>query len=453
MKLKNTHCALINQTYNGKCRPEENAIGVSLQERHSAQIMYFCQMLKSRLPQLEFVLLMASLMSIVALGIDALLPALDVIGTAVGSSGPVENQQIIIMIFLGLGMGPLIFGPISDSWGRKPAVILSFVFFILSSLICVYAQSMTAMLIGRVLQGVALSAPRTISIAMVRDVYSGNFMARIMSFITSIFILIPVIAPTLGKWILDSYNWQAIFYFQLAFAILVCIWFWRRQPETLADTNRIPFSRHLFSDGLVELLKFKRTMGFTLISGLITGSFLVYLSTAQQVFEDQYGLKEEFPYIFAGLAISIGLATFLNGTLVLKFGMEKLITISLFGYFAVSLVYMLLYFYGGNPPVEQLFVFFALQFFAVAIIFGNLRAIAMEPIGHIAGIGAAITGFISTMMSVPISTYIGGFVEDTALPLFIGFSICSLLAIAILYYLKIWVKEEAFQEVVKTKVF
>ncbi len=403
---------------------------------------YFCAMFRKRLPQLEFVLLMASLMSIVALGIDAILPALDVIGSAVGSTDPVKNQQIIIMIFLGLGIGPLIFGPISDSWGRKPTVIISFLFFIMASLICLYAQNMTVLLLGRVFQGIALSAPRTISIAMVRDVYSGNFMARIMSFITSIFIFIPIIAPTLGKWILDGYNWQAIFYFQLVFAIIICFWFWRRQPETLAEENRITFSSHLFKDGMIELLKYKRTMGFTVISGLITGSFLVYLSTAQQVFEDQYGLKEEFPYIFAGLALSIGLATFLNGTLVLKFGMEKLITVSLWGYLGISLLYLVIYYNAGNPPVSYLFLFFALQFFAVAFLFGNLRAIAMEPIGHIAGIGAAITGFISTLMSVPISTYIGGFVKDSAMPLFIGFSICALLAMAILYYLKIWVKEE-----------
>ena len=188
-------------------------------------------------------------------------------------------------------------------------------------------------------------------------------------------------------------------------------------------------------------------MGFTIISGFIVGSFLVYLSTAQQVFQEQYDLKEEFPYIFAGLAIAIGTSTFLNGTLVLKFGMEKMVTTFLLAYFGVSVLYVLLYFDGGNPPVEILLLFFGLQFFAIGFLFGNLRALAMEPIGHIAGIGAAITGFISTLMSVPISTFIGRYVDDTALPLFIGFSICSLLAIGILYYLKIWVKQEVTEAI------
>lgn len=394
---------------------------------------------------MEFVLLMASLMSVVALAIDALLPAMDIIGSAMGVTDPVDNQLLIIMIFLGLGAGPLIFGPISDSWGRKPIVYMGFALFMLASFICIYAPNMEVMIAGRILQGVALSAPRTISIAMVRDIYSGDFMARIMSFITVVFLLVPTVAPAMGKWILDSYHWQAIFYVQLIFAILISIWFWRRQPETLSEQDRIPFTKTIFNDGLKELFKYRRTTGFTLISGFIVGSFLVYLSTAQQIFQEQYDLKQEFPYIFAGLAIAIGASTFLNGTLVLRFGMEKMVTTFLLGYFGISVLYVLLYFNGGNPSVEVLLLFFGLQFFAIGFLFGNLRALAMEPIGHIAGIGAAITGFISTLMSVPISTFIGRFVTTTALPLFIGFSICSLLSIGILYYLKVRERRRVIQ--------
>lgn len=402
-------------------------------------------MFKKRIPQLEFIALMASLMAIVALAIDAVLPALDIIGLSVGVTSPIETQQLIIMIFLGLGVGPLIFGPISDSFGRKPVVYMGFALFIVASFICIYAQRFDVMIAGRILQGVALSAPRTISIAMVRDTYSGDFMARIMSFITVIFLLIPIIAPAMGKWILDAYNWQAIFYVQLLFTVLVGLWFWKRQPETLSEENTIPFSMGIFKDGFLELIKHKSTIGLTIISGFIVGSFLVYLSTAQQIFQYQYNLKDEFPYIFAGLAISIGTATFLNGTLVLRYGMEKIITISLVAFSAISLSYVALFSGTGNPSVEILLLFFALQFFAIGFLFGNLRALAMQPIGHIAGIGAAITGFISTLMSVPISTYIGKFVTDSALPIFIGFSICSVLSMAILFYLKTRLKQGSLQ--------
>jgi len=164
---------------------------------------------------------------------------------------------------------------------------------------------------------------------------------------------------------------------------------------------------------------------------------MVYLSTAQQIFQIQYDLKEQFPIIFAGIAIAIGSATFLNGTLVIKFGMEKMVTSSLIAFFGVSLIYIVLFNGTANPSIGVLLTFLGLQFFAIGFLFGNLRALAMEPIGHIAGIGAAITGFISTIMAVPISTFIGRFVSDTALPLFMGFLFCSTLSILILVFLKV----------------
>jgi len=393
-------------------------------------------MFKAKLSNIEFVTIMASLMAITALAIDAVLPALDIIGKAIGVVDAQDNQLIIIMIFLGLGVGPLIFGPISDSIGRKPLVYVGFGIFIIASMICIFSKSLEMMLFGRILQGIGLSSPRTISIAMVRDTYEGDYMARIMSFITTVFILVPVIAPAMGKFILDHYNWQAIFYVQLIFSVHVSIWFFRRQPETLSKEHKKKWTASIFKNGLKELIKHKNTLGYTVISGFITGSFLVYLSTAQQIFHEQYDLVEEFPLIFAALAITVGVATLSNGSLVLRFGMEKLITWSLILYFFTSLLYVILFYQTTNPSALILFLFCAVQFFAIGFLFGNLRAIAMQPVGHIAGIASAITGFVSTLMSIPISIYIGGFVKTSVLPMFIGFTICSLISIGILYALK-----------------
>lgn len=387
--------------------------------------------------QFEFVALMASLMSVVALAIDALLPALEIIGITIGTTEVVDNQLLITMIFLGLGFGPLIFGPLSDSLGRKPVVYMGFALFIVASFLCVNATSLEMMVIGRILQGIGLSAPRTISIAIIRDRYSGDYMARIMSFVTVVFILVPVIAPALGKFVLDYYNWHGIFYIQVGISILVSWWFWKRQPETLSTENKKIFSKKGFLGEFKELIRHKRTIGFTIISGFITGSFMVYLSSSQQIFQNQYNLEEEFPYIFAGLAIAIGAAVFSNGVLVLKYGMEKLITVALVSFFLVSATYVGLFYNSPNPDVRILLLFFALQFFSIGFLFGNVRAMAMEPVGHIAGIAAAVTGFISTIMAVPISIFIGRFISETALPLFIGFSICAALAIGLLVYLKI----------------
>lgn len=386
--------------------------------------------------QLEFIALMASLMSVVALAIDAILPALDVIGLQIGTELAVDNQLLVTMIFLGLGIGPLLFGPLSDSKGRKPVVYMGFFLFLLASLICVFAESLAIMVLGRILQGIGLSAPRTMAIAIIRDKYSGDYMARIMSFVTVVFLLIPIVAPALGKFILDYYDWQGIFYVQMGISALVAFWFWKRQEESLAPKNKKALKSKLFIDGLREIFKHQTTVGYTIISGFITGSFMVYLSGSQQIFEDQYGLEEEFPFIFAGLAIAIGSAIFLNANLVMRFGMKKIIRVSLIAYMLISLIYVMLYINRSNPDILVLLLFFAIQFFAIGFMFGNLRAMAMEAVGHIAGMAAAITGFISTLMAVAISTFIGRFIDQTVMPLFLGFTASAALSILILWYLQ-----------------
>lgn len=383
-------------------------------------------------------------MSVTALSIDALLPALDIIGVAIQTKTPADNQLLVSMIFLGLGLGPLVFGPLADAKGRKSSVYFGFVVFIIASFICMYTRSFEVMILGRILQGIGLSAPRTICIAIIRDLYEGDYMARIMSFVTVVFLLIPIVAPAMGKVILDTWNWQAIFLVQVLISILVMIWFWRRQKETLKPENRIPYSIERISKGFRETIKYKRTMGFTIIQGFIVGSFIVYISASQQIFQNQYGLVDEFPYIFAGLAAAIGAAILLNATFVVRFGMEKIVTGSLIGFFMVSLLYVILFNDVLHPSVYVLIGFFAMQFFCIGFMFGNLRALAMEPVGHIAGIGAAITGLISTLMAVPISTFIGRFIEETTLPLFIGFSSCAAISLCILF----WIKKKAPRTVV-----
>tara|TARA_B100000768_G_scaffold174960_1_gene185816 strand:+ start:116 stop:1312 length:1197 start_codon:yes stop_codon:yes gene_type:complete len=384
----------------------------------------------------EFITIMAALMSLVALSIDALLPALNEIGYSIGIYETKDNQLLITMIFLGLGFGQLISGPLSDSFGRKPVIYIGFTLFVFASLLCVFATSLEMMLLGRVLQGVGLSAPRTISIAMIRDRFSGNKMAKVMSFVVVIFLLVPIIAPALGKLMLDVYGWESIFYIQLIFGFMVVIWVWKRQPETLPKEKRRNFKVSLFIEGSKEFIKHKHAVVFTLVSGFVTGSFMVYLSASQQIFQDQYNLKEEFPFIFAGLAVGVGFATFLNGNFVEKFGMLKLVSIFALIFTLISLTYIILYSGKENPDSAILILFFVLEFFSLGFLFGNLRALAMEPIGHIAGIGAAINGFVSTIMAVPIATYIGSFIDTTALPLFIGFFICGILTLVLILSLK-----------------
>ncbi len=386
--------------------------------------------------KIEFVALMASLMSIVAISIDAVLPGLPAIGKDLGVTNPNDNQWLITMIFLGIGVGQLIFGPLSDSFGRKPMVYVGFIVFVIATYICLSTKSFEMMIFGRILQGVGLSAQRTLSLAIIRDSYSGNYMAKIMSIVVMVFILVPVIAPALGQLILNYSTWHTIFYVNLIYGFVIIIWFWKRQPETLSESNRIKFSSSIFINGTKEFFKYKDAVVYTLASGFITGSFMVYLSTSQQIFEQQYNLADLFPYIFASLAISIGLATYLNSLWVVKFGMWKIAYISTIAYAAISLLYVVLFWSGANPSIEILIGFFVAQFFSVGFLFGNLRALAMQPLGHIAGIGAAINGFISTVMAVPIANYIGSQVTTSVLPLFIGFSCFGVLTFLTFTYLK-----------------
>ena len=393
-------------------------------------------MQQNKKSQLEFIVLMASLMAMVALAIDALLPALQQIGLAIGYQKETDGQLLVTMIFLGLGIGQLFFGPLSDTFGRKKIIITGLLLFILSSFVCVFSKTLEMMILGRILQGIALSAPRTISISMIRDSYEGDYMAKIMSFVTVIFIIVPTIAPALGKLILDNYSWQAIFYSQLIFVAIIGFWFAIRQPETLALSKRIPFTFNVFVKGAKETFSYRQTAICTAISALITGSFMVYLSSSQQVFQSQYGLVDEFPYIFASLALTVGFATFLSGQLVMKLGMKVLLKYALIGFASISTLYVTLFYNSPNPSMPILLSFFGAQFFCLGFVFGNLRALMMQPIGHIAGIGAAITGFAATIFSVPLGTFIGSFINTTALPMFIGFSCCGILTVILFSQLK-----------------
>lgn len=375
-------------------------------------------------------------MSLVALSIDALLPSLSEIGKSLNVVNSKDNQLLITMIFLGIGFGQLVFGPISDSLGRKPVVYIGFSIFIIASFICIFTKSFEMMVVGRMLQGFGLSAPRSLTMSMIRDSYSGNYMAKIMSIVTMFFILIPVIAPTLGAFLTKFYHWHSIFYFNLIFGIIIIIWFWKRQPETLKKSKRISLKPSLFTNGISAFFKQKEAVAYTFVSGFITGSFMVYLSTSEHVFTKQYKMGEMYPYIFASLAISVGIATFFNSQLVEKYGMFRIAFTAAIAYTLTSLLYVFLFWNSSNPSIYVLVSFFAVQFFAVGFLFGNLRALAMQPLGHIAGIGAAINGFISTVLAVPIANYIGDFVDKSVLPLFIGFSIFGILSTSIFFLMR-----------------
>lgn len=381
----------------------------------------------------EFIALMALMMSLVAMSTDTMLPALSDIGADLGVQRANANQLVVTILFLGLAVGQLFYGPLSDSIGRKPAITLGYAIFAAGAVLSIFAFSFPMMLAGRLLQGLGMAAPRSVSMALIRDRFDGRAMARVMSFISMIFILVPIVAPSVGQAILLVADWRAIFVVLLGLSWVSLAWFWLRQPETLPVTRRVPLSAARLGRGLREVLRSHITLGYTLMAGLIAGAFQGYLSSAQQVFQFQYELGTLFPLIFAVNAAAIGLASFTNGRLVMRYGMRALSRLALYTMVALSIAFAgIAWLTAGQPPLWLLMAFLLPTFFCVGILFGNVNALAMEPLGHIAGLGAAVVGSLSTLLATPLGLAVGQAYNGTVIPLVLGFAVLGLGALALM---------------------
>ena len=255
-----------------------------------------------------------------------------------------DTQLVLAVFLLGLAVGQTVYGPISDSTGRKPAICAGFVLFLLGCLLSVFAASFPVMLAGRLLQGIGAAAPRVVTVALVRDQYEGRAMARIMSFVMAVFILVPIVAPALGQGILAISNWRAIFGLFFVLALGALVWFGLRQGETLAPERRVPFSLARVGRGIVETCVNRIALGNTIAAGLIFGAFWGYLVSAQQIFAQQYELGARFPLYFGVLAVAIGAASYSNGRLVMRYGMRLLSHWALVTMAALSVLFFLIAF-------------------------------------------------------------------------------------------------------------
>ncbi|WP_051083063.1 multidrug effflux MFS transporter [Kiloniella laminariae] len=385
----------------------------------------------------EFIPLMALLMSLVALSIDAILPALPLIGRDLGLENSNDAQLMIGVLFLGLASGQILFGPLSDSYGRKPAIYLGLVIFIAGSVISALATDFTFMLTGRLLQGIGASGPRTISIALIRDQYEGRAMARIMSFIMAVFILVPTIAPALGQMILHLAQWHSIFYSFCLLGGIALVWFALRQPETLLPENRSPFSRTHIWNSIKIILTNRQSLSYMIAAGVVFGAFVGYLSSAQQIFQDIYLITDLFPLYFAVLALSIGIASFVNAKLVVKHGMRKLSQTALVAMTILALGFSLMVALSQtSPPLWGFMAYMTTSFFCIGLLFSNFNALAMEPLGKIAGIASAIIGSVTTFICMAIGVAIGQSYNGTVLPLVSSFAILGLISLMIVFWVE-----------------
>jgi MFS transporter, DHA1 family, multidrug resistance protein len=381
--------------------------------------------------QKEFIFLVALLTALVAMSIDTMLPAIGTMASEFGVSDPNKRQYIIGTFFAGMTIGTLLSGPISDSTGRKPAIFAGLLIYAAGSLLCLFSTSFEMLLAGRAMQGVGASSPRIVSMAMVRDGQGGAAMARIMSFVMSVFMLVPILAPSIGQLVLFVASWRMIFVGFLAMAIIAAIFLQIRQEETLPKEKRVAFSARNQTRSAIEFFRFPSAWGYTISVGFVFASFICYLGTSQQIFAEQYEQGEWFAVWFGAFAVAIAFAMIFNGRMVMRHGMRMLAKWAVRGCILLAAVFLpVALAYAGHPPLWTLGLFLFCTFFCCGILFGNYNAMAMEHVGHIAGMAAAISGTLSTLVALSIGTWFGQQYDGTVMPLvyaFLSMSVAAML--------------------------
>jgi len=383
-----------------------------------------------RLP--EFVALFSVVTALTALSIDAILPALQTIGEVMAVEDSRDTQLVVTLFVLGMVFGELFFGPLSDAYGRKPAILAGLLIYAGGCLVAMTAGSLELVLIGRIVQGIGAAGPKIASRALIRDQYEGAAMARIMSFIFMVFILVPMLAPALGQAILRLTDWRAIFVLFLGLAGIAGLWLQLRQPETLTAERRIRFSvSTVLANGLL-IFRHPPVMAYTFAAGAIFGALLTYLSTAQALFIDLYGVKDLFPLFFGILALGVGISSFTNSQLVMRYGMHRLSVTALVGVMLMAaLLFAVARAHGGVPPFTAFMAICFLMFSCIGILFGNLNALAMQSLGRVAGLGASIIASVSSLVAVVLSVAVGRFYDQTAEPLALGFFLAGALSLVL----------------------
>ncbi len=377
----------------------------------------------------EFIALVALLTALVAMSIDTMLPAVGQIATQLGAAHPNDRQFIVLGFFAGMMVGTLLFGPISDSIGRKPAIYIGLGFYMIGALLCMVSTTFPMLIAGRLVQGFGAAAPRIVSIAMVRDGAKGAEMARIMSFVMSVFMLVPILAPSIGQLVLYVASWRYIFTGFVVAAIIGGIWLNIRQTETLPVANRLPFSASKLAASAYAVVSNRAALGYTMAVGFVFGAFTTYLGTSQQIFAEQYNQGDYFALWFGGLAIAIALAMIANGKWVVRLGMRLITKWAVIGFivcWAIMMLFNLIY--AGHPPLPVIGVLFFVSFFCSGLLFGNYNAMAMEPMGHIAGMAAAVSGALSSLVAVILGAATGRFYDGTMYPISIAFLIFGIIA-------------------------
>ena len=367
----------------------------------------------------EFVLLCACLMAMNALSIDPMLPALPEIGRDLAIPHPNDRQFIISIYFMGLGFGSLLFGVLSDRFGRKAVLGSAMALFIVSSIACASAQSFVMLLAGRACAGFFAGASRVITVGIVRDRFRGDAMARVMSLIFAVFMLIPVMAPSFGSAILLVAPWRWIFWALVILASLILIWMVARLPETLKPENRMRITPGALFQTVGMVIRTRSSIGYMLASGVVMGGLIGFILSIQQIFFDVFDARAFFPIGFAMIAGCMGIGSLINSRLVSRFGARRMSQSALIAFILIAAVHLTVILAG----METLVTFMALQamtMLTVSFTASNFSAISMEPFHKGAGVASSFQAFLTTALSSALGSIVGRAFDGTTLPFTIG---------------------------------
>ncbi len=381
----------------------------------------------------EFVAFVAALMAVNALGVDLMLPALADIGHQLAITTANHRQWIITVYMLGFGAGQLVYGPLADRYGRRPILLVTLAGFVAASIFAAGSQTFPALLGARVLQGLMSASTRVLAVAIVRDRYSGRQMARTLSVAQMIFFLVPIMAPSLGQVLLAFGPWRFIFYALATFAAVVLTWSVLRLQESLPVERRSPLSRASLGRAYRLTLTNRFSAGYAVAASMTFGGIIAFVSSAQQIFVDEFHAGERFTMLFAVCAFSMGCASFANSRLVERLGTRLISQSALLALIALSLLHLVVI--GvGRESLETYMLFQALSMTCIGLCGSNFGAMAMEPVGHIAGTASSIQGFITSVGAVVVGSIIGQAYDGTTYPLALGYLAIGVAVLGVVFF-------------------
>lgn len=384
----------------------------------------------------EFVCLIALMMAVTAFSIDNLLPAFDVIRRDFSLTNPNDAQLLVYAYLIAFGLAQMIYGPLSDMFGRRPVLMVGMAIFTAGSLLAIVAPSFKVLILARIVQGIGSAAGRALAVAIVRDLYRGSEMARVMSLAMMAFLIAPVLAPAIGTALLTVGTWHLIFGAMLAIGIAMLVWFTLRMPETLHPEYRMQPSLARIWRAISTTLTTRQSIGYSTAVGLLLGCVMGYVGSAQQILETTvYGLGRAFSLYFAMIAAVQASAALVNSRLVRRIGMRRLAHIGACGFAVTGLLMVAAaLIFGGKPPFPLFIVLLAACFFLFGLTVPNFNAMSMEPLGAIAGTAAAFLGSYTTILGALFGLVLGRSFDGTVTPLSAGVAILGCLCVAVVYW-------------------